>query len=260
MRDMIAILDGINPSGSGGANYQGGGAYPGRGFPIFPADSGLAGAGRALAEAGLPTGVFPETDSWGEAWVPEGTNVVDAEKDFSSYLAAFSGTRTADVSYSPSGSGGANYQGGGAYPGAGFPVFPSDSGLAGDGGMGYDMAAVETNAVPNGWATGQRSGGSDYYSGAPTYPSGEGGLAQVRVRAALLGALSRGGSPQRAVLIARAVVRGAAFSGNPCQQAYQAAFAAAQRAGYDQVWAHSAATAVQRQCMSLGYAMFSTKA
>lgn len=264
MRDMIAVLDGlgsVNPSGSSGANYSGGSSYFSR-SPVFPADSGLAGAGRALAQAAMPDGVFPETDSWAEAWVPEGTNVDDAERDFSSYLAAFRGTRTADVSFiSPSGSNGANYSGGSAYYG-GAPTFPASDGLAGDGSgaAGYSMESVDARAVPGGWATGQRSGGSDYWSGAPTYPSGEGGLAQLRSMAALRGLLGLGAPPQRAVLVARAVVRQGSFSGDPCRQAYQAAFQAARMAGYDQFYANDAAKRVQSRCLALGYAMFSTRA
>jgi hypothetical protein len=271
MRDMIAVLDGYrglgdvrSPSGSNGANYQGGSSYPGDGFPIQFADRGLAGAAMALAQAGAPTGVYPEDDSWAQAWVPEGTNVRDSEGDYSSYLAAFRGTRTADV-VSPSGSNGALYQGGGAYPGYGFPIQFADRGLAGDGGygsrdLGYHMGAAETNFVPGGWATGQRSGGSDYWSGAPTYPSGEGGLSRLRTRAALMGVVSLGGDGSTAVAAARVVAQRGSFSGNPCDQAYQAAFQAALAAGYDRQWADSAGKRVKSRCMAMGYADFSTRA
>lgn len=217
----------VNPSGSGGANYSGGGAYFSR-SPVLPSGEwGLAAVGRALAEAALPTGVFPEgPDSWNEGWVPNGLDAEQAEDDFSSYLAAFNGNRVASVGRQ-------------------------------DAQSSYDLQAVQVN--PSGSSGANYQGGASFFPGAPTLVSGEWGLARLRGMAALKGLKAIGAPPSRMPAAIRAAMD-RPVTGTPCDQAFKTAYNAAIAAGYDRQWASSAANVVLNQCMALGYEQFSTRA
>lgn len=89
----------VNPSGSAGANYSGGSSFY-AGAPTLPPSEGLAALEASFQAGGrVPSQPYPASSGWG------------------------------GNSINPSGSGGANYSGGGAfYPGA--PVYPSSEGLA----------------------------------------------------------------------------------------------------------------------------------
>jgi hypothetical protein len=217
----------VNPSASGGGNYSGGGAFPG-GVPVLPSgDWGLAAVGRALAEAALPTGVFPEgPDSWNEGWVPNGVDAGEAVDDYSSYLAAFNGNRVATMGRQ-------------------------------DATSSYDLQAVQISPSASGGAN--YSGGASFPGGVPLLPSGAWGLAAVRRRAAIKALAGLGASPRTIVAAVRAAMD-RPVTGTPCDQAFKTAFNAALAAGYDRQWASSAANRVLNQCMSLGYSQFSTRA
>lgn len=161
MRDVIAVLDGLNVSASGGGNYSGGSSWA-AGFPTTPSSEGLAGYLAAF--------------SGGSGYVAERMNPSPSNggnySGGSSWAAGFPTATTsqglANVGYevtrtrlNPSASGGANYSGGSSWA-AGFPTSPSSEGLASirirgalhgliSGGLSEAAAVV---AVRRAWTSG----------------------------------------------------------------------------------------------------------
>lgn len=257
MRDMIAVLDGLaamNVSASGGANRSGGSDFfPGA--PTMPSSEGLAGL--RDFDVPMPGSIEEAFEASGleEGWQGNTLPVRRAESDYASYLAAFEGgsslvaTRE-DRHLNPSGSGGANYSGGSDYyPGA--PTTQSSEGLARVLG-GYEVTRTRRNVSASGGAN--YSGGSDFAPGFPTMPSSE-GLAKI----ALHGLLGAGVSPVRAVIAARQAVQYVDRRNTPCDQAYQAAYAAALINGYDTAWSQAVAQRTMERCQAIGWNLTATK-
>lgn len=128
MRDMIAVLDGINPSASDGGNYSGGSSWAG-GFPTMPSSEGLAGylAAFGSAEASAarmnPSASAGGNYGGGSSWAGGFPTYPSSE----GLAMAPSGYEITQVN--PSASGGANYGGGSSWA-PGFPTYPSSEGLA----------------------------------------------------------------------------------------------------------------------------------
>lgn len=124
MREMIAVLDGINPSASSGGNYSGGSSWAPN-FPLMPSSEGLAGyldafEGGAYDIARVnPSASSGGNYSGGSSWAPNFPTMPSSEG-----LANYEIT-----SVNPSASGGANYSGGSSWA-PGFPLMPSSEGLA----------------------------------------------------------------------------------------------------------------------------------
>lgn len=121
MRDMIAMLDGLGSyevEPGNGANFVGGAAYPGQGFPVFPSSTGLASIDVEPGNGGLYVG--------GAAYPGQGFPVYPSSTGLADYASAFSGATTYTVEPGE----GALYEGGASYPGQGFPLYASSEGLA----------------------------------------------------------------------------------------------------------------------------------
>jgi hypothetical protein len=148
MRDVIAVLDGINPSGSAGANYSGGSSWY-AGAPTMPSSEGLAGYLEAFRTPGFvvnPSGSAGANYSGGSSWYAGAPTMPSSEGLASLEPQGYEITRV------PSASGGANYSGGSSWA-PGFPLYPSSQGLASirirgalhgliSGGVGEVAAAV----------------------------------------------------------------------------------------------------------------------
>jgi hypothetical protein len=145
MRDVIAVLDGMNVSASAGGNYSGGSSWA-AGFPTMPSSEGLAALNDSPALA-----------------------------EYLGMLASNGNGYVAQRMMNPSASAGGNYSGGSSWA-AGFPTYPSSQGLASMAPMGYEVTRMNPSA--SGGAN--YSGGSSWAAGFPTYPSSE-GLAAYRV-------------------------------------------------------------------------------
>ena len=158
MRDVIAVLDGLNVSASGGANYSGGSSWA-PGFPTTPSSEGLAGYLAAfsgngyVAERMNPSPSNGGNYSGGSSWA---AGFPTATTSQGLAMAGYEVTRL-----NPSASGGANYSGGSSWA-PGFPTTPSSEGLASirirgalhgliSGGLSEAQAVV---AVRRAWSSG----------------------------------------------------------------------------------------------------------
>jgi len=158
MRDVIAVLDGINPSGSAGANYSGGSSWY-AGAPTMPSSEGLAGYLEAFTASGFsinPSGSAGANYSGGSSWYAGAPTMPSSEGLAEVAPQGYEITRV-----NPSASGGANYSGGSSWA-PGFPLYPSSQGLASirirgalhgliSGGVGEAAAVV---AVRRAWSSG----------------------------------------------------------------------------------------------------------
>jgi hypothetical protein len=225
MRDVIAVLDGLNPSPSAGGNYSGGSSWAG-GFPTYPSSEGLAGGAGLSEYLGILAG------GEGSGFVAERTNL------------------------NPSASKGGNYGGGSSWA-AGFPTYQSSEGLA---SIGYDVTRERRN--PSASEGANYSGGSSWAPGFPTYPSSEGlaGLDKsIAIRGALHGLISGGMGETAAVVAVRRAWSSGAFTATGCRAAYQAAVAAATMAGYDRQFAAAAGDRAAQRCVAESWASYGTK-
>ncbi len=261
LRDTIAVLDGLagsflNPSGSGGANNSGGSDwYPGA--PVYPSSEGLASGYMVDVVKMSPSGSAGGNYSGGSDWYP-GAPVYQSSEGLagprgayaSEYgnmrggrcvavhpvtgdCAAFKGVDPMDP-YS-------EYMQTEEYN-ANTPGDSYDAYLAAFRQAPYDVQRVRSPSASGG---ANYSGGSDWFPGAPVYPSSE-GLARVRRRAAILGAVAAGASPARAVELARAAQHryDPRTATTAPGQAYQTAYAAIRAMGYDHAWSDQAARRV----------------
>ncbi len=262
LRDTIAVLDGLNPSASGGATYSGGSDwFPGA--PTYPSgESGLAGGYevQTIRRSLNPSGSGGANCSGGSDWFPGAPTYPSGESGLASGMAplaygrqpALSGRTPLGYGRQPALSGGkcvgwsratgqcASFRG--IEEGDPYAAYlhndPYDSNEPGDSYDSYLQAFRQSpydvqRLNPSASGGANSSGGSDWFPGAPTYPSGESGLVGVRRRAALLGALATGAPPQQAVEIAAVAQNQVDPRNGPRQQAYQAAYAAARARGWD---------------------------
>jgi hypothetical protein len=145
MRDTIAVLDGINPSASGGANYGGGSSWA-PGFPTMPSSEGLAGYLAAFevssfrADAVNPSASGGANYGGGSSWAP-GFPTMPSSEGLAAAPAGYEITRV-----NPSASGGANYSGGSSWA-PGFPTYPSILGALYPGKPTAKVAASVGRAV-----------------------------------------------------------------------------------------------------------------
>ncbi len=262
LRDTIAVLDGLagsflSPSGSGGANYSGGSDwYPGA--PVYPSSEGLAGGYTVDVMRRNPSGSNGANYSGGSDWFPgapvyPSSEGLAATKRYGEYDSPYGNMKGACVARNPVTGDCAAFKGVDPMdPFAEYmqtdPYNPAQPGdeydayLAAFRTSHYDVQRVRSPSASGG---ANYSGGSDWFPGAPVYPSSE-GLARVRRRAAILGAVHAGATAARAVELARvAQHRFDPRTANTAPgQAYQTAYAAIRAMGYDHSWADQGARRV----------------
>lgn len=187
----------------------------------------------------------------GSSWAA-GFPTYPSSEGLAGYLSAFGSVEASAARMNPSASAGGNYGGGSSWAG-GFPTYPSSNGLA-EAPQGYEITQVNPSASSGG----NYSGGSSWAPGFPTYPSSN-GLASIRIRGALHGLLTGGLSEAAAVVAVRRAWSSGAFTETGCRAAYQAAYAAARMAGYDEYFARSAGDRAASRCVAESWATFATK-
>jgi len=266
LRDTIAVLDGLagnflNPSASGGANQQGGSDwFPGA--PLYPSSEGLAGGYLVERQKLNPSGSAGANYGGGSSW-PDGFPTYPSSEGLAGGRCVAHNPATGQCSAFRSGLTGVNP----ADPYAEY--MQNDPYSANEPGDSYDayLAAFTKSAYvaermnPSASGGANYGGGSSWAPGFPVTQSSE-GLARVRRRAAILGAMAAGASAHRAVELARVAQHRYDPRTAPTApgQAYQTAYAAVRAMGYDHAWADQAARRVASRANATLWQDVATKA
>jgi hypothetical protein len=283
LRDTIAVLDGLagsflNPSASGGANNSGGSDwFPGA--PTYPSSEGLAGGYLVERSSLNPSGSAGANYGGGSSWAPGFPTYQSSEGlagRYGAYASPYGNMLAGDgrcVARNPVTGECSAFRDNmrGVNPMDPYAEYlQNDPYSANEPGDSYDaylaafkQSAYDVQRVRNPSASGgaNNSGGSNWFPGAPTYPSSE-GLARVRRRAAILGAVEAGADPRRAVELARTAQHRYDPRTAPTApgQAYQTAYAAVRAMGYAHDWADQAARRVASRTNATLWNDLATKA